>query len=391
MTNSITCSKCGNIINLDQALADQVKKAELDLKKQYEAKNEALEKQVEERVQKEKLQMWEKAQEAAAKKAEEKYSLDLKDLKEQAKEKDEQLKKAQEQELELRKKSRELEEREKNMNLEMERKMDEEKKKIEIKAKESLDEEYRKKLNEKDQQVEQFKKTIDELKRKSEQNSMQLQGDAQENDLKHLLERYFPFDVVEDVATGIRGADLIQRVRNNIGQECGILLWESKNTRIWNGAWVKKLKDDQANAKADVAIIATTAMPEGITNFGLIDGVWVVEYRFVQAFTQTLRYHVLALSNMQNSVENRDEKMSHLYTYLTGPQFKNRIENIVSAFTSMKDQLDAEKRAMMRLWSKREQEIDRVTNNTIGLYGDMQGIVALPTIQALELPEGLED
>jgi hypothetical protein len=310
----------------------------------------------------------------------------MKDLKSQALEQKKKIQDAQEKELELRKKTRELEAKEKNIELELERKLDTERKKISLQAKEDLSEEFRKKITERDQREAQMRKQIEELKRRSEQGSMQLQGDAQENDLKRILLDNFPFDIIEDVPTGIRGADLIQTVRNEYGQKSGIILWESKNTKNWVNDWTKKLKDDQAEIKAHVSVIATTAMPDDIKVFGIKDGVWVVEYKFALALVQSLRFHLIALNKVENSLEGRDEKMQFLYKYLSGPQFKNRIENIVSAFTSMKDSLDKEKRAMNRIWQNREKELERVIHNTSGLYGDMQGMIAIPTIQALELP-----
>ena len=338
--------------------------------------------------------MRKKAQIYADKKAEEerkKVELEIKDLENQNKEQQKALEKSQEKELEIRKKSRELEEKQKNFDLEMARKLDVEKLKIEKKAKEDSDEELRKKLSEKDQKLEQLKKALDEAKRKSDQGSQQLQGDAQENDLKKALESTFPFDKIEDVPTGIRGADLIHTINNNFGQKKGVILWESKNTKAWHNDWIKKLKDDQVETKADLCILATTTLPQDVQNFAYKDGVWVVEYRFALSLVHTLRFHLLEISKIQTSLEGRDEKMDFLYQYLSGPQFKNRIENIVSAFTSMHENLLKEKKAMNAIWSKREKEIDRMMNNTTGLYGDMQGIISLPTIQNLELPGGEED
>jgi hypothetical protein len=404
MTNSITCQNCGAAVTLDQAVTKQIESARATLEKQYADKNQKklaeievktkqlaeagkkIDEQVAQKVEAEKKQLWVIAQQKASEKIEEKYALEMKDLKSQALEQKKKIQDAQEKELELRKKTRELEAKEKNIELELERKLDTERKKISLQAKEDLSEEFRKKITERDQREAQMRKQIEELKRRSEQGSMQLQGDAQENDLKRILLDNFPFDIIEDVPTGIRGADLIQTVRNEYGQKSGIILWESKNTKNWVNDWTKKLKDDQAEIKAHVSVIATTAMPDDIKVFGIKDGVWVVEYKFALALVQSLRFHLIALNKVENSLEGRDEKMQFLYKYLSGPQFKNRIENIVSAFTSMKDSLDKEKRAMNRIWQNREKELERVIHNTSGLYGDMQGMIAIPTIQALELP-----
>ena len=238
--------------------------------------------------------------------------------------------------------------------------------------------------------MEQMRKTIEELKRKSEQGSMQVQGDAQEEDLKFLLKSKFPTDTIEDVPTGIRGADLIQTVRNDFGVECGIIVWESKNTKAWNDEWIRKLKEDQGLVKGDLAILITSVLPEGLKNFGLQDGVWIIEYKYAIAISTILREQLIQIAKTKKSLEGTDEKMNQLHNYLTGPQFKNRMENIVLAFTQMQEDLSKEQRAFQRIWAKREKEIERVTTNTIGMYGDLQGIVgnALPAMETLELESG---
>jgi len=403
--NQIQCHQCGAQIQIDQAL-EQKLKAKLETehqsklqdlaqqKAQLEAESKAqaeklkeqkasIEKEVQSKLEKEKLQMWEKAKTAAK----EKMSTEMTDLQAQLKEKNTTLEKAREHELELRKKARELEEQKKNFELEMQRKMDEERSKVAQKIKEDLAEENAKKDREKEQQMEQLRKTIADLKRKSEQGSMQVQGDAQEEDLKFILMSQFPSDQIDDVPTGIKGADLIQTVRNELGQDSGIIAWESKSTKAWNNEWIRKLKEDQGLVKANLAILISRVLPEGLKNFGLIDGVWVIEYKYATAIATILRSQLIEIAKTKKSLEGTDEKMAILHQYLTGPQFKNRIENIVLAFTQMQENLVKEQRAIQRLWAKREKEIQRVTTNTIGLYGDLQGIVgnALPAVQALEL------
>lgn len=388
---SITCIHCLKSFELTDALTDQIRgtmqhELEANFQKQLQDEKEHFERM----RQEDKVKAWAMAQE----KAKEKLAVEMKDLQEQALEKDKKLAEAQQHELELRKQTRELEEKTKTMHLDMERKMDEERKLMADKIHKDAEEQQKRKDMEYEQKMEQMRKTIEDLRRKSEQGSMQLQGDAQEANLKAMLEVNFPMDTVTDVPTGIRGGDLIQTVRSEFGQEAGIMLWESKNTKNWNAEWLKKLKGDQLLVKADICIIATTVLPEGIKNFGLVDGVWVVDYACVMAFAASTRFHLAEMSRMQRSVVGRDEKMEQLYSYLSGSQFKSRVENIVSAFRSMKDDLESEKRAFMRLWSKREKEIERVITNTTGMYGDLQGIIgaSLPTIAhlELELPEDAE-
>lgn len=388
---SITCIHCHKSFALTEALTEQIRGSmQTELAKEYDARLVAEREAYEKRLLEEKKTLWVTAQQKANEKAE----TELRDLKEQALEKEKKLMEAQKHELELRKQARDLEERAKSMQLEMERRLDEERKILGRKMQEEAEQQFARKMMEKDQQMEQLKKTIDDLKRKTDQGSMQLQGDAQEENLKASLEAAFPMDSVADVPTGIKGGDLIQTVRSTYGEDAGVILWESKNTKNWNAQWLKKLKGDQLLAKADVCIIATTVLPEGMSGFGHLDGVWVVDIRYAVAFAMNIRYHLVEMARAQRSLVGRDEKMELLYQYLSGTQFKSRVENIVSAFRSMKEDLDKEKRAFERIWSKREKEIERVISNTTGMYGDMQGIIgaSLPTIAYLELDEpDLED
>jgi hypothetical protein len=406
---AISCPQCGTQIPLTEALSHQIKeqlkgefekeqqKREREIlnqkealeaeKKRLEQTRASLEEEMNKKLAAEKETLWKKAQE----KAQEKLSTELADLKSQNEERARELEEARKNELDLRKKAREIEEREKALELEMQRKMDEEKEKIAEQVRRNTEDEFRMKMLEKEKQLEQAQRQADDLRRKLEQGSMQIQGDVQENDLRDMLRTTFFSDLIEDVPTGIRGADLVQTVNNQFGQKCGVILWESKNTKAWSNDWIKKLRGDQGLAKADVCILVTKVLPEGIQYFGLADGVWVCEYGYALPLAQTLRLSLQELHKVKQASVGKGEKMEALYEYLSGSQFKNRVENIVMAFTSMKSDLESEKRAFQRMWSKREKEIERVTLNTVGMYGDLQGIMgaaALPEVEKLELASG---
>jgi hypothetical protein len=411
-TQSIHCPQCGTDIPLTEALSQQitaqlrsefevkeherakqalVQQQKLDeSKKQLEHKIASFEESMAEEVAKkllvEKEALWKEAQ----KKASEKISLEMDELKLQNDERAKELEEARRNEIELRRRTREIEEKEKNLELEMERKMDEEKEKISVALRRQVEEEGRMKVLEKEKQIEQMRSTIEDLKRKSEQGSMQIQGDVQENDLRDSLRAKFLSDVIEDVATGIRGADIVQTVQTSFGQRIGVILWESKNTKAWSGDWIKKLKDDQGLTKADACILVSKTLPIGIASFGLVDGVWVCEYATALPLAEALRVSLQEVYKVRQATAGKGEKMEALYEYLTGNQFKNRVENIVMAFTSMKSDLDTEKKFFVKNWSKREKEIERVIFNTSGMYGDLEGIAGanvLPTVASLELPE----
>lgn len=418
---TIHCPNCNTEIALTETLALQIKdqlQAEFEVKQKQQAEKiagkekellaereridkdrEAMQKSVADQVNAGKEKLWTLAQE----KAQEKIGLELKDLKTQKEERDRQLEAAQKNELELRAKTRELEEKTKNVELSIQRQLDEERVKVEerLKAEQArlvdermriIQEEHRKKDSEKDKQLEIMKKALDDAQRKSEQASMQIQGEVQEADLKQLLLSTFPADFVDDVPTGINGADLVHTVNSNFGQKSGIILWESKNTKQWSDEWIKKLKGDQVLVSADVCVLVTKALPSTIKQFGCIDGVWVVEYGCAIPVTSMLRVHILQLHQTKNSFIGREEKKDYLYEYVSSPQFRNRIENVMLAFKSLKEELESEKRAMQRIWNRREKELERVMLGTSGVYGDMQGIIgaSMPTVPVLELGGGEE-
>lgn len=372
----IHCPQCNTEIPLNDALTKTIR---LQLEEQLEDK-------MNKEFQKEKAKLWETAQAKAA----EKLDVELKELQQANEDQATQLAAMRDQELALRKQQRALVEQEKNLKLEVERTLDQERSLIADQAKEEASNEMRLKMAEKDKQMEQLRKSLEEAKRKSEQGSMQIQGDVQEDDLKFMLQNNFPMDVIEDVPTGVKGADLIHTVNTSFGDTAGVIIWESKNTKAWSDEWVKKLKGDQALVKADVCILISQVLPNDVKDFQFQQGVWVCSYQSALSLVTAIRLHLSQLAQVKQSLVGKDEKMEVLYHYLSGSEFQNRIENIVSAFTSMQADLETEKRSLQRIWSKREKEIERVIMSTSGMYGDLQGIIgaSLPTIQSLELPSG---
>ena len=392
------CPKCSHEFSLSEEFQKGVEEKH---KKKYE-----------ENLQKEKINLWKIAQEKANEKIKSEYDTQLKNLEAQNTENKKKLENSQQKELEFLKKERDLEEKSKNIELELEKKLQtqlkeeraiqaekmeklilEEKIRIEENIKNEVASGHKLKLAEKDKQMEQMKKSLEDAQRRAEQGSMQIQGDVQENDLRDMLKTEFLADTIEDVPTGVRGADIIQTVKNNFGQKSGVIIWEAKNTKSWTEGWIQKLKDDQANLGADIAILVTKTLPEGIKQHEFRNGVWVVGYQFALSLVKLLRFHVLEIGQVKTSLQGKDEKMNMLYEYLSSPQFKNKIENIVSAFEAMKSDLDKEKRAMQNIWNRREKELDRVVMNTSGFYGDLQGISGnlLQTVSALELPSDIEN
>jgi len=367
---TIKCPDCGAVIELSEAISHDI---EVRLKQQYENEIGKTKKAIEEKAKIE---------------AQESLNIKISDLNEQLEEKTKNLKEAQRQELELRKRQRELVEKEEKLELELSRKIDAERQKIIQKTSKEFEETHRLKDAEKDKQLDDMKKQIDELKRKSEQGSQQMQGEVLELELEESLKEEFPFDDIEPVAKGIKGGDIIQTVKTQSGRICGKILWETKRTKNWSDSWIQKLKDDQRDAKADLAILASETLPKGFHHFRLISGVWVTDILSAVSLALALRVVLIQVARERETQVGKKEKMEIAYNYLTGQEFRNRVEAIVESFTAMKVDLEAERRAMLKIWAKRGKQIERVISNAAGMHGDLQEIAgsSLPTIKILELP-----
>ena len=228
---------------------------------------------------------------------------------------------------------------------------------------------------------------IEELKQKAEQGSQQLQGEVQELELESLLRAKFPFDSIEPVPKGEFGGDALHRVLSQSGQQCGTILWESKRTRNWSDAWLTKLRTDQRTAKAEVCVLVTQVLPKGIDAFDVVDGVWVVSPRAALPVATMLRQTLLEVSMARQVSDGQQTKTEMIYQYLTGPRFRQRVEAIVEAFSTMQEDLDKERKVIMKQWAKRQEQIERVMNATVGMYGDLQGIAgkSLQEIEGLDL------
>jgi hypothetical protein len=277
--------------------------------------------------------------------------------------------------------------------IEKRKQLDEERGKIKEEADKKAAEEYQTILAQRDKTIADTTQLNLELKRKLEQGSQQSQGEVAELNLEAMLGSAFIYDAIEPVPKGIRGADVIQKVRTNTGTNCGQIVWEVKNTKNWSEAWIQKLKDDQREIHADVAIIISSTLPEVVKGFALYNGVLVCDLKLAIPLATIIRDKLEAITREKVLAIGKNEKMEILYQYLTGTQFKQRIEAIVETFKVMKADLEAEKKYYIKKWAKTEKQIDKIVNNTVGMYGDFEGLVNLPKIQALELesePEGIE-
>ena len=295
---------------------------------------------------------------------------------------------AQKAQADLLRKERELEDAKREFELTIERQVQASLADVRTKAKQEAEEGIGVKMREKEAQIEGMKGQIEDLKRRAEQGSQQLQGEAHELELEATLRQKFPHDMIDPVAKGEFGGDLLHRVMGMGGQACGSILWEAKRTKTWSDGWLVKLRDDQRAAKADVALIVSHAMPKGTQHFDLIDGVWVAEPRCAVPVAIAIRQTLIQVAGARSAGEGQQTKMELVYRYLTGPNFRHRIEAIVERFDEMREDLDRERKAMTRLWAKRELQISSVVEATAGMYGDLQGIAgrSLAEIEGLEVP-----
>lgn len=231
-----------------------------------------------------------------------------------------------------------------------------------------------------------MQRQIEELRRRADQGSQQIQGEAFELELASALRHRFPGDVIEAVRKGEFGGDILHRVRDEAGQICGAMLWEAKSTKAWNHKWVAKLRRDQQAAKAEIGLIASNALPPNIETFDRIDNIWVTSRRFAIPLAIALRHSLLEIFNNRQAATGHRTKMEMVYQYLTGPQFRHRVNLIVETFVDMQSDLERERKAMVRIWAKREHQLKNVLKTSAGLYGDLQGIAgrSLPEIEGFD-------
>ncbi len=410
---TITCPNCKSEIKLTESLAApllestrqqfQVQMAEKDrkvaareaeLKKQKEElqkSQETLDEQITERLKTERTAI---ASEEA-KKARlllgsdlDQKTKELGELQEILKQRDEKLAQAQKAQAEVLKMQRELADSKREMELTIEKRVQDSLTEVREKAKTEAEEGLKLKVLEREHTIASMQKQIEELKRKAEQGSQQLQGEVQELDLETGLRAHFPTDSIEPVPKGEFGGDVLQTVIGSLNQECGKILWESKRTKNWSDGWLPKLREDQRAAKADIAVIVSQALPKDVNSFNHIDGVWVTSVACALPVAIALRHSLTELSKARLAGDGQQTKMELVYQYLTGPEFRHRITAVVEKFADMHADLDKERKTMTKLWAKREQQIRCVVESTAGLYGDLQGIAGktLQEIEGLEMP-----
>ncbi|MFI5271205.1 MAG: DUF2130 domain-containing protein [Candidatus Saccharimonadales bacterium] len=396
--NTIKCKNCGQEIEIDKALEGQIearvlaaehKKHEEELiKVKAEAAEDAQKAaEVDIEIAKKKL---EAELVSSQKKATVDQELLVQSLRDDAKSKDDSNTKLREQLSEIMKSLREEKEARANADLEAQKKIAAESDKIREAATKSADEKYHLKIAEQEKKLADTQKALEDAQRKAAQGSQQNQGEVLELDLENRLREEFPFDQIDEVKKGQRGADIIQTVRNQSATNCGVILWESKNGK-WQPAWITKFKQDIRQANANIGVIVSQEIPSEIGEMKHMEGnVWVVTPKLATRLAAALRITILQVDSANKMSAGKDAKMEALYQFLVGPEFRHRVEAIVENYSMLQEEIEKEKRAAQLRWSHQEKAIRAVIDNTIGMYGDLQGITnrALPTIKTLELDTG---
>lgn len=374
--SNIQCPKCQHEFEISQALQQRL---EARIKADYEQRAEQAVAEARKQAAAEAFARWKKEHQGT-----------LDRLQAEAREAQLENKQLRDKELAFLKKERQLKQQQEELELEIERQLQRRLEQTRVEVQKAAEERYALRLREKDKMLEDQKKLVAEMQRKAEQGSMQMQGEVMELALEDWLISEFPFDQVEEVKKGARGADVRQTVRDRQGQACGRMLYETKRTKRFSEGWITKLKDDLREQGADLAVLVTEAMPADMPHFGERQGVWICSFQELPHLIPVLRTLLVRVAAAYTSQENKGEKMHLLYDYLTGPEFRQQVEAIVEGFTTMKGDLDKEKRAMQRAWKQREKQIERVLQSTVEMYGAIQGIggQAIAPIRQLELPGG---
>jgi hypothetical protein len=396
MSTTIKCPNCRHEFAMEEAVSEQYKK---DLREQmilftrkkeeeFQKKDIELSRKLQEqefifqqKMNEEKRLIQQRLEEDIRKTIHSDFENRLTILQQSNEEQQEKLKSARQKELEFLQKEQALKNKEEELEISTQRKLQEERIKIadeirrtEEQKNQSKETDFQLQLKEKEKQLEDQRKLIEEMKRKADQGSMQLQGEVQELALEKLLQETFPFDLVEPVGKGIRGADCTLTIRNSTGQECGKIIYESKRTKNFEVDWVDKLKNDMRQQGAQVAILVTRIMPRDMTCFGEKNGVWICNFSEVKALTEVLRDGVIRIFQASKNQQNKGDKMQLLYDYLTSSEFSEQWKAIREGFSSMKMSIQRERDMMERLWKTREKQLEKVLLNAAHIKGSMEGI-----------------
>ena len=402
MPTDIKCPNCGHLFPMEDAVSEEYKKALRDQMQAYKKQkdSELAKKETEfasltakkdaefaQKLQQEKLQLQQSLETSLRKTIVADFENKVQLLERNNRDNEEKLKLSRQKELEFLQKEQALKNREAELEIAVHQKLQEERsklsdelRKLEEQKSAAKETDYLMRLKELEKQLDDQKKLADEMRRKAEQGSMQLQGEVQELALEAMLQSAFPFDLISEVGKGVRGADCIQTVRNNFGQECGKIIYESKRTKDFGSDWIEKLRADMRSLGADVAVIVTQSMPKDMDGFGEKNGVWICSFAEVKALVNVLRDGIVKIFTATKNQQNRGDKMHLLYDYLTSNEFAEQWKAVREGFMSMKLSIQKERDAMEKLWKAREKQLEKVLLNAAHVRGSIEGIAGMESI-----------
>ena len=378
MSTEIRCPNCQHSFAPGDAIREEVEKETRAKVVEWQKQKTA---EFQSQLEKEKAQVRDQVENQLRLQLQNDYELQLQSLTAANIQNEEKLKAAREQQLKYLQKEQELKAKEQELEITLQQRLLAERESLsaEIRKQEdqrisTLETEFQLKLKEMKEQLETQRKLAEEMKRKAEQGSMQSQGEAQELLLEEMLRTAFPFDQIDEVGKGVRGADCIQTVRNPFGQDCGKIIYESKRTKDFSVEWIEKIKSDMRSQGAEVAVIVTQALPKDMSSFGQKEGVWICTFQDVKAVVQLLREAVIRIYNATKSQENKGDKMHLLYDYLNSREFAEQWQAIREGFLSMRLSIQKERDAMEKLWKQREKQLEKVLLNAAHIRGSIEGI-----------------
>ncbi|MBN8835201.1 MAG: hypothetical protein ABS68_06870 [Niastella sp. SCN 39-18] len=384
MPQEIKCPKCGHLFEPGDAIRDEVEKELRNKMNEWRTKKDE---EYIEKMEVEKKRLRENMEATLRKNIAGDFEAQLKLLQTQNADNETRLKQAREKEVEFYKQAQALKLKEAELEIELQKKLQEERnllteqiRKQEIEKNALRDTEHALKIRELEKQLEDQKKLADEMKRKHEQGSMQLQGEVQEQALEDLLKNNFPFDLITEVGKGVKGADCIQTVRNNQGQVCGSIIYESKRTEHFGMDWLEKLKRDMLSQRADIAVLVTRAMPKDMTQFGEKNGIYICSFSEVKSLSIVLRNAIIKISETKKNQENKGDKMVALYNYLTSAEFTLNWNAMRDGFKQLRNMLQKEREDYEKNWKKKEKQLELIIQNSLHISGSVEGIAGLETI-----------
>ena len=394
MQDSILCPNCTIPTPLTQAITQQISEQhshEIEvLKKRSEEEREKLIAYSKKRIEEEKQKAVKEVEDTLRKKIASDMELRIKDSVNESEELKKQNKTLQEQILDTNKLMRQLKQEREQQQLAFEKKLAQEEEKIKGELQKKTEEEYKFKMMEKDKKIQDAMKMVEEYKRKLEQGSQQTQGEVFEEALEKIMKEEFTLKEINPVQKGVNGADIIQTVKSQGGSKCGTIIWETKRTKAWSNQWISKLKGDQRSVNAEIAVLVSDIIPEGIKHFGLNDGVWVCKFDFLLGLAYALRSQLVEVATIKSIQVGQKGKMEHLYSYITSTEFRHRVEAIIEAFSNMQEEIEKERRWFAQKWSREEKNLRRVLDTTVGMHGDLQSIMG-KSIGDLDQVPGLPD